>query len=43
MKKTHLKELIRRIRNIQDIDLNIIREFNQLKDGTIEVLRDVDG
>lgn len=40
-KNTPKKELIRRIRNVQDIDLNIIREFNQLKDGTIEVLRDV--
>ncbi|MHC1683155.1 MAG: AAA family ATPase [Clostridiaceae bacterium] len=34
------KELIRRIRNVQDVDLSIIREFIRLQDGNMQVLRE---
>lgn len=34
------KELIRRIRNVQGVDLGIIKEFIELRDGNIQVLRD---
>lgn len=41
VEKTPKKELIRRIRNIQDIDLSIIREFIELQDGNMQVLREL--
>ncbi|QXE19305.1 AAA family ATPase [Clostridium sp. 001] len=34
------KELIRRIRNVHGIDLKLIREFIELKDGNIQLLRE---
>lgn len=34
------KELIRRIRNVQGIDLNVIRGFIELQDGNMQVLRE---
>lgn len=40
VENTPKKELIRRIRNIQKIDLSIIREFIELKDGNMQVLRE---
>ncbi|WP_123054473.1 AAA family ATPase [Clostridium sp. JN-1] len=34
------KELIRKIRNVQGVDLNLIREFIELKDGNMQPLRE---
>ena len=37
---TPKKELIRKIRNTQSIDMEIIREFTELRDGNMQVLRE---
>lgn len=39
-KKTPKKELIRRIRNVQRVDLDIIKEFTELQDENMQVLRE---